>query len=90
MIIVQQNVGALVVVPYLPPLALSDSMPATAHTLTLVEDVADAALFASIALFSLIVALVEHSWVRVAGVLVAMVTLAEPWRAPWGSPLWTL
>jgi hypothetical protein len=70
----------------LPPvvLALSDSSPATAHTLTLVEDLGDVALFATIAFFSLCAALAERFWMRVAGVLVAAVTLVRAVGSPLG------
>ena len=60
----------------LPPIAIatmSDPSPTTAHTLTLVEDVADAALFVSIAFFALIVARSEASWVRVVALVVAFI-----------------
>ena len=62
----------------LPPLALA-LLPSLsldmAHTWTLVEDLADAALFASIALFSLAAAAQEANWVRALGFAVAVLTL---------------
>jgi cell division protein FtsW (lipid II flippase) len=71
----------------LPPLALaamSDPSPATAHTLTLAEDLADAALFVSIAFFSLVAALAEPSWVRIVGLVVAALTLVRAFASPLG------
>lgn len=70
----------------LPPLvlALFDSAPGTAHALTLVEDLADAALFASIAIFSLLVALLEPLWIRVAGMVVSGLTLVRAVASPLG------
>ena len=61
------------------PLTLVISNPSaqTAHGLTVVEDLADAALFASIALFALVVAL-ESGWLlRALGLVVAGLTLAR-------------
>jgi hypothetical protein len=71
----------------LPPLAiaaLSDPSPATAHTLTFVEDLADAALFVSIAFFSLVAALAEPFWVRIIGLVVAALTLVRAFASPLG------
>jgi cell division protein FtsW (lipid II flippase) len=71
----------------LPPLALAampDPAPATAHTLTLIEDFADAALFVAIALFSLVAALAEPSWVRIVGLAVAALTLVRAVASPLG------
>lgn len=56
----------------------------TAHTLTRIEDLADAALFASIALFSLAAALADRSWVRSAGLIVAALTLLRAFASPLG------
>jgi hypothetical protein len=69
------------------PLALaatSDPSLATAHTLTLAEDLADAALFASIAVFSFVAALTEPSWVRNVGLAAATVTLVRAFASPLG------
>jgi hypothetical protein len=49
-----------------------------------VEDLADAALFATIAFFSAATALVERSWVRIAGLLVAALTLLRGFAGPLG------
>lgn len=71
----------------LPPLALAalaDPSPATAHALTLVEDLADAALFVSIAVFSLVATLAEQPWVRVAGLVVAALALVRAFASPLG------
>jgi len=70
-----------------PPLLLasaSDPAPGTADTVTLIEDLADAALFASIAFFSLATALADHSWLRVAGLIVAALTLLRAFASPLG------
>jgi hypothetical protein len=47
--------------------AMSDATPATAHTLTKVEDVADAILFAGLALFAVAVARGQLGWIRAIG-----------------------
>ena len=79
--------GAAQVATNLPPLALAalaDPSPATAHTLTLVEDLADAALFVAIAVFAIIAALAEPLWVRLVGLAVAAVTLVRAVASPLG------
>jgi hypothetical protein len=71
----------------LPPLvlaALPDPSPATAHTLMLVEDLADAALFVAIAVFALVAALAEPPWLRLAGLVVAGLALVRPMASPLG------
>ena len=62
-----------------PPLILALSNPSaqTAHDLTVAEDLADVALFASIALFSLVVALKSAWLLRTLGLVVAALTLAR-------------
>jgi hypothetical protein len=65
--------------------AISDPLPATAHALTLAEDLADAALFASIAVFSLVAALAEQSWVRIVGLVAAALTLVRAFASPLGA-----
>jgi hypothetical protein len=79
-------VGASQVATAAPPLVLAISHPsaATAHTLTLLADLADAALFASIALVSAAVGLSGTSWVRVLCLSVAAVTLARAVASPLG------
>lgn len=58
-------------------LVISNPSAQTAHGLTVVEDLADVALFASIALFALVVAL-ESGWLlRALGLVVAGLTLAK-------------
>ena len=58
-------------------LVISNPSAQTAHGLTVVEDLADVALFASIALFALVVAL-ESGWLlRALGLVVAGLTLAR-------------
>jgi hypothetical protein len=71
-------------VPPLGLVALADPSPATAHTLTLIEDLADAALFLAIAFFALMVGLAEPSWIRVVGLLVAVVTAVRAIASPLG------
>ena len=70
-----------------PPVLLasaSDPTLGTSHTLTLVEDLADAALFASIAFFALATALADLSWVRIAGLIVAALTILRAFASPLG------
>src|SRR5437016_11705780 len=57
--------------------ALPDASPDTMHALTLVGDLADAAMFVAIALFSVLTALAELSWVRAVGFAVAALTLVR-------------
>jgi hypothetical protein len=64
--------------------ALADPSPATAHTLTLAEDLADAVLFACMAVFSFVAALAELSWVRIVGLVAAVVTLVRALASPLG------
>jgi hypothetical protein len=56
----------------------------TAHTLTLVEDLADSTLFASIAAFVLAASTAETSWVRALAALVAVASLARAIASPLG------
>ena len=60
-----------------PPviLAVANLGPDGAHALTVVEDVADAALSVSIALFSVAATIDQVRWVPVAGVVVAAVSV---------------
>jgi hypothetical protein len=70
-----------------PPLiltAITEPAPTTAHAWTVVEDVADAALFVTIALFALAVAQTERSWVRGVGLGVAVLTLIRAVASPLG------
>jgi hypothetical protein len=61
------------------PLILTFSNPSaqTAHALTVAEDLADAILFASIALFAIAVAVNTASWLRALGFIVAVLTLTR-------------
>ncbi|HEX5502335.1 MAG TPA: hypothetical protein VFW96_06905 [Thermomicrobiales bacterium] len=71
----------------LPPLVLAllaDPSPETAHTLTLIADLADVALFVTIAAFALAAGLAGQSWVRLAGLAVAAVTLVRAFASPLG------
>lgn len=56
-------------------LALTNPGPDGAHAWTVIEDLADAALFISIAVFSVAATIDEIGWVRVAGLLVAAISL---------------
>jgi hypothetical protein len=69
-----------------PPLILALSSPSaqTAHTLTVVEDLADAALFASVALFAIAVALESRGWLRALSSTVAVLTLTRAVASPLG------
>ena len=64
--------------------ALAGPSPATAHTLTLAEDLADAALFAAIAGFALVAAVAEPSWVRIIGLVAVALTLVRAVASPLG------
>ena len=63
---------------------LADPSPAAAHTLTLVADLADAALFGSIAVFALMAARAEPSWLRGAGLVVGALALVRAVASPLG------
>src|SRR5439155_7132307 len=70
----------------LVPLALVALNPSaeTAHTLTFVEDLADSALFISMALFASAVTLGERLWLRIAGYAVALVAVIRAVGGPLG------
>jgi hypothetical protein len=71
----------------LPPLVLAllaRPAPATAHTLTLLADLADVALFVTIAFFALVAGLTGPMWVRLAGLAVAAVALVRAFASPLG------
>jgi hypothetical protein len=70
--------------PALALAALADPAPATAHALALAEDLADAALFGTIAAFALAAPPTEPRWVRLAGLAVAALTLARAVASPLG------
>jgi hypothetical protein len=67
--------------------AMPESSPGTMHALTLIADLADAALFLAIALFSALAALAEPTWVRLAGFAVAAVTLVRAFASPLGATI---
>ena len=56
-------------------LAEANLEPDGAHALTVIEDVADGALFVSIAVFSVAATMGQAAWVRAAGFVVAAVSL---------------
>ena len=70
----------------IPPviLAVANLGPDGAHALTVVEDVADGALFASIAVFSVAATMGQVAWVRVAGFVVAALSLLHLVMTPLG------
>ena len=63
--------------------ALSPSA-ATAHSLTFVEDLADSALFISVALFVSAATLAEPTWLRIAGYLAAAASVIRAIASPLG------
>jgi len=63
-------------------LALSNPAPDGAYALTVVEDLADAALFASIAVFSVAATIDQVAWVQVAGLVVAALSVIEAAASP--------
>jgi hypothetical protein len=58
--------------------------PASAHTLTLVEDLADAALFISIAFFLIAATLIDAVWIRLLALLVALACVIRALASPLG------
>src|SRR5712691_5002216 len=56
-------------------LALTNPGPDGAHTWTVIEDLADEALFISIAVFSVAATLADVGWVRLAGMTAAAISL---------------
>jgi hypothetical protein len=70
----------------IPPvvLAVANLGPDGAHTLTVIEDIADGALFVSIAVFSVAATMGEMAWVRAAGFVVAAVSLLHVVMTPLG------
>jgi len=63
-------------------LALSNPAPDGAYALTVVEDLADAALFASVAVFSVAATIDQVAWVQVAGLLVAALSVIRAAASP--------
>jgi len=70
----------------LVPFAMVVTQPSasTAHTLTFVEDIADAALFVAIALFVSALTLAEPLWLRVAAYVVAAACVLRAVAGPLG------
>jgi hypothetical protein len=70
----------------IPPviLAMANLQPDGAHALTVVEDVADGALFVSIAVFSVAATMGQAAWVRAAGFVVAALALVHVVMTPLG------
>ena len=74
----------------LVPLAMAlmpNLSPDLAHQLTVVEDLADSVLFASLAGFVLATSTGAPVWVRALAVLVAIATLARAALSPFGVPV---
>ena len=63
-------------------LALRNPAPDGAYALTVVEDLADAALFASIAVFSIAATIDQVAWVQVAGLVVAALSVIRAAASP--------
>jgi hypothetical protein len=63
-------------------LTLSNPAPDSAYALTVAEDLADAALFASIAVFSVAATIDQVAWVQVAGLVVAAVSVIRAAASP--------
>ena len=63
-------------------LALSNPAPDGAHALTVAEDLADAALFASIAVFSVAATIDQVAWVQVVGLVVAALSVIRAAASP--------
>ena len=70
----------------IPPVILAVTQPApdAAYALTVVEDFADAALGASIAVFSVAATINEVGWLRISGLVVAAVSVIRAGTAPSG------
>ena len=70
----------------LVPLVIAATNPtaATTHSLTFVEDLADAAFFISIALFISAATLAEPAWLRLAGYVVAAACVIRAVASPFG------
>ncbi len=62
----------------------SDVTPESARSLTRVEDLADAALFVTVALFVVAATLREPSWVRALAIVVAVASLIRAIASPLG------
>ena len=63
-------------------LALSNPAPDGAYALTVAEDLADAALFASIAVFSVAATIDQVAWVQVVGLVVAALSVIRAAASP--------
>ena len=81
--------GAFVVIELatnLVPLVIvvTNPSPETAHSWTFVEDLADAALFISVALFVLAATLTEPTWLRVIAYVVGVACVIRAMASPFG------
>ena len=65
-------------------LTLTNLGPDGAHAWTVIEDLADEALFISIAIFSLAATIDEVGWVRAGGLVVAAISLLRVTLTPFG------
>src|SRR6266700_4289829 len=65
-------------------LALTNPEPDGAHAWTVIEDLADEALFISIAVFSVAATVDEVAWVRLAGLMAAAISLLRVVLKPFG------
>ena len=65
-------------------LALSNPTVSEAYALTVVEDLADAALFMSVAVFSVAATIDQIGWVQVCGLVVAAVSVIRAAASPFG------
>jgi len=63
-------------------LALSNPTPDGAYALTVAEDLADAALFASVAVFSVAATIDQVAWVQVTGLVVAALSVIRAAASP--------
>src|SRR5437762_496261 len=63
-------------------LALSNPTPDGAYALTVAEDLADAALFASVAVFSVAATIDQVAWVQVTGLVVAALAVIRAAATP--------
>ena len=70
----------------IPPLilALTNPSPDAAFALTVVEDLADAALFMSIAVFSVAATIDQVAWVQLSGLVVAALSVIRAAASPFG------
>ena len=70
-------VGFELMTNVVPLVIVAASSAPTAHALTVVEDLADAALFASAAAFAVVATVDDPVWIRAVGIVVALACLAR-------------